>query len=137
MPEHWAQAEQNGTVAMQFLRTAFWVVIAVVIALFSKANWDIQPSYSGRVPIKLWEDWILLIRLPVLIVAAFLLGLLPMWLFARISRWRFKRRLETAEQALAATLPVAVPVAVITPEAPMPEPVSEAATDESQDMTRL
>jgi hypothetical protein len=87
---------------MQFIKTALWVVLAVAIALFSKANWDIQPSYSGRVPIKLWEDWILLVRLPALIVAAFLLGLLPMWLFARISRWRIRRRLDNAEQALAA-----------------------------------
>lgn len=96
---------------MQFLKTAFWVILAVAIALFSKANWDIQPSYTGRVPIKLWDDWILLVRLPVLIVFAFLLGLLPMWIFARVTRWRIHRRLETAQQALAATAPPAVPSA--------------------------
>jgi putative membrane protein len=86
---------------MQFLRTACWVFVAVVIALFSKANWDIAPSYTGRVPVKLWADIILEVRLPVLIVAAFLLGLLPMWIFARLHRWRMRRKLETAEQALA------------------------------------
>lgn len=91
---------------MQFLKTAFWVVLAVAIALFSKANWDVQTaSIGGRVPIKLWDDWILLVRLPVLIVAAFLLGLLPMWIFARISRWSIRRRLQSAEQALAASNP--------------------------------
>lgn len=87
---------------MQFLKTAFWVVLAVAIALFSKANWDIQPSYTGRVPIKLWDDWILLVRLPVLIVVAFLLGLLPMWAFARISIWRVRRRLQTGSQIVPA-----------------------------------
>lgn len=94
---------------MQFMRTAFWVVIAVAIALFAKANWDIAPSYSGRVPVKLWADIILEIRLPVLIVVAFLLGLLPMWGFARVSRWRIQRRLESAEQALATTSTYALP----------------------------
>jgi hypothetical protein len=104
---------------MQFLRTAFWVIIAVAIALFSKANWEIAPSYTGRVPVKLWADIILEVRLPVLIIAAFLLGLVPMWGFARISRWRIKRRLETAEQALAASVaPPAPPSAQERPEPP-------------------
>ncbi|MET0361999.1 MAG: lipopolysaccharide assembly protein LapA domain-containing protein [Sphingobium sp.] len=88
-----------------------WVILAVAIALFSKANWNIQPSYNGHVPIKLWEDWLIDVRLPVLIIAAFLLGLLPMWIFSRISRWRIRRRLQTAEQALAASAPLPAPVA--------------------------
>lgn len=108
---------------MQFLKTAFWVILAVAIALFSKANWEIQPSYTGRVPIKLWDDWILLVRLPVLIVSAFLLGLLPMWLFARISRWSISRRLQNAEQALAANTPSIIPHPPIIPvEPPAPQP---------------
>jgi|SRR6516162_3563028 hypothetical protein len=106
---------------MQFLRTAFWVIIAVAIALFSKANWEIAPSYTGRVPVKLWADIILEVRLPVLIIAAFLLGLVPMWGFARISRWRIKRRLETAEQALAAS--VATPAPAPAQERPEPPEV--------------
>ncbi|HTH28655.1 MAG TPA: LapA family protein [Sphingobium sp.] len=101
---------------MQFLRTAFWVIVAVAIALFSKANWDIAPSYSGRVPVKLWADIILEVRLPVLIVTAFLLGLLPMWGFARVSRWRIRRKLESAEHALAVSA------------APMTQPAADLAT---------
>lgn len=101
---------------MQFLRTAFWVIVAVAIALFSKANWDIAPSYSGRVPVKLWADIILEVRLPVLIVTAFLLGLLPMWGFARVSRWRIRRKLESAEHALAVSA------------APMTQPTADFAT---------
>lgn len=79
---------------MQFLKTAFWVILAVAIALFSKANWNIAPSYNGYVPIKLWEDWIVEVRLPMLIVFAFLLGLLPMWLFSRVRLWRVRRRIQ-------------------------------------------
>ncbi|MFT3966328.1 MAG: lipopolysaccharide assembly protein LapA domain-containing protein [Sphingobium sp.] len=116
---------------MQFLKTAFWVILAVAIALFSKANWDIQPSYSGRVPIKLWDDWILLVRLPVLIVSAFLLGLLPMWIFARISRWSIRRRLQNAEQALAASTP---PPAAITAEPVSPLPPANPSPSTSIDV---
>lgn len=52
---------------MNFLKTAFWVIIAVALALFAKANWVI-------VTVKLWGDTVLDARLPVLIVLAFLLG---------------------------------------------------------------
>ncbi|MET0239813.1 MAG: LapA family protein [Sphingobium sp.] len=104
---------------MQFIKTAFWVILAVAIALFSKANWDIQPSYTGRVPIKLWEDWILLVRLPVLIVAAFLIGLVPMWIASRVTGWRIRRRLDSAEQALAISAQSPTP-AVTEPLPPLP-----------------
>lgn len=114
---------------MQFLKTALWVIFAVAIALFSKANWDIQPSYTGRVPIKLWEDWILLVRLPVLIIAAFLLGLLPMWIFSRVARWRIRRRLLNAEQALAATTP---PPSPATEPAPATLPSGESDHDAAE-----
>lgn len=89
---------------MQFLRTAFWVVMAVAIALFCKAN-------NRPMEIKIWGDiiWETRIWFPMLI--AFLLGAIPFWIMARATRWRLKRRLESAERALAAltaapTMPV-------------------------------
>lgn len=94
---------------MQFIRTAFWVIVAVAIALFSKANWNVVPSYSGYVPVKLWGDIIIETRLPLLIIAAFLLGLLPMWIFSRVARWRMRRRLESAERAIASVTGQATP----------------------------
>lgn len=87
---------------MQFIRTAMWVILAMAIALFTKANWDIAPTYSGRVPVKLIGDVILEVRLPLLIVGAFLIGLVPMWALARMNRWRIQRRLNVAEQTLSA-----------------------------------
>lgn len=91
---------------MQFIKTAFWVIVAVAIALFSKANWVVAPTYSGYIPVKLWGDIIVETRLPILIVFAFLLGLVPMWIFACVTRWRMRRRLASAERALAsATAP--------------------------------
>ncbi|MGE4429861.1 MAG: LapA family protein [Sphingobium sp.] len=106
---------------MNFLRTAFWVIVAVVLALFTKANWAIAPSYSGYVPVKLWDDIILETRLPVLIVVAFLLGLLPTWLWARACRWRLQRKLTSAERALATS---------VAPSAFPPETTAAAETAE-------
>ncbi len=107
---------------MQFLRTAIWVVLAVAVALFAKANWYIAPSYSGRVPVKLIGDAILEVRLPLLIVGAFLLGLVPMWLIARVNRWRMERRLHTTEQALAAN---AAALSASSPTAPETSPAAD------------
>ena len=111
---------------MNFLKTAFWVIIAVALALFAKANWVIAPSYSGYVPVKLWGDIILETRLPVLIVAAFLLGLLPTWLWGRACRWRLQRKLSSTERALAST--AAVTPAIPAPGAETPDQPAEPAT---------
>lgn len=117
---------------MQFLRTAIWVVLAVAVALFSKANWSIAPSYSGRVPVKLIGDAILEVRLPLLIVGAFLLGLLPMWLIARVNRWRMERRLHTTEQALAANSAALSVAATADEPAPLPEAPATPVTTPDQ-----
>ncbi len=91
---------------MNFLKTAFWVIIAVALALFTKANWDAAtPLVPGRVAIKLWGESVLEMRLPVLILTAFLLGLLPTWLWARTVKWQMRRKLASAERALASTMP--------------------------------
>lgn len=90
---------------MQFLRTAWWVVIAVAAALFFKAN-------NRPVDIKIWGDiiWSTKIWFPMLL--AYLLGALPFWIMARATRWRMKRKLENTERALvAATAHPAIPAA--------------------------
>ena len=79
---------------MQFLKTLFWIVIAVLVALFSYNNWTI-------VPVRLWDGLILETKLPVLIIGAFLIGLLPVLILHRATRWRLKRRIESHERALA------------------------------------
>ncbi|MGK2910700.1 MAG: LapA family protein [Sphingobium sp.] len=92
---------------MQFLKTAFWVVIAVAIALFCKANW-------ASVPVKLWGDLVADIKLPILMIASFLLGAVPFWIALRATRWRLRKRLDAAERALA-TVTAAPPPAPIMP----------------------
>lgn len=87
---------------MQFLRTAFWVVIAVALAFFCMANYV-------PVTVRLWGDMVIETKLPVLLIVAFLLGALPFWVMARATRWRLKRRLDSSERALAAATAAAAP----------------------------
>ena len=79
---------------MQFLRTLFWIVIVVVVMLFAFNNWT-------KVEVRLWDGLLLETKLPLLLFIAFLLGLVPMAIVHRASRWRMARRLETSERALA------------------------------------
>ncbi|MGE4324379.1 MAG: lipopolysaccharide assembly protein LapA domain-containing protein [Sphingobium sp.] len=84
---------------MQFLRTAFWVIIAVALAFFCMANYV-------PVTVRLWGDLVMETKLPVLLIGAYLLGALPFWIVARTTRWRLRRRLDSTERALAsATTP--------------------------------
>ena len=97
---------------MQFLRTAWWVAIAVAAALFFKAN-------NRPVDIKIWGDivWSTKIWFPMLL--AYLLGALPFWIMARATRWRMKRKLDNTERAL---------IAATTATTPAPTPAIEAET---------
>ncbi|EKU73269.1 MULTISPECIES: lipopolysaccharide assembly protein LapA domain-containing protein [Sphingobium] len=93
---------------MQFLRTAFWVVIAVALAFFCMANYV-------PVTVRLWGDMVMETKLPVLLIGAFLLGAMPFWIMARATRWRMKRRLESTERALVAATASAAPATPVTP----------------------
>ncbi|MGA1851347.1 LapA family protein [Sphingobium yanoikuyae] len=93
---------------MQFLRTAFWVVIAVALAFFCMANYV-------PVTVRLWGDMVMETKLPVLLIGAFLLGAMPFWIMARATRWRMKRRLESTERALVAATASAAPATPATP----------------------
>ena len=83
---------------MQFLKTVFWVLIAVVVALFSFRNWF-------DVTVNLWGDIQADIKLPVLLLIAFLIGFLPTWGWLRTRIWSHRRRLEAIERNRVASLP--------------------------------
>lgn len=85
---------------MQFLKTLFWVLIAVLVALFSARNWF-------DVTVNLWGDIQADIKLPVLLLFAFLLGLVPIWLLMRTRMWALNRRLDAIERNRVAGLPAA------------------------------
>jgi uncharacterized integral membrane protein len=76
---------------MNFLRTLFWVVVAVSLAIFAGRNWD-------DVTVNLWGNLQADIKLPVLLIITFLIGFLPPYLILRGRLWNLKRRLAIAER---------------------------------------
>jgi uncharacterized integral membrane protein len=82
---------------MQFLKTLFWVLIAVLVALFASRNWS-------DVTLNLWGDIQADIKLPVLLLFAFLLGFVPIWLLMRTRLWTLNRRVDAMERNRVATL---------------------------------
>jgi lipopolysaccharide assembly protein A len=101
---------------MQFLKTLFWVVLAVTLVLFSMTNWN-------AATINLWGGLQADVKLPVLVLLAFLIGFVPTFAYYRTRIWSLKRRYEMAPQASVANAPVA--------PAPRPDPAAEEriATD--------
>jgi len=94
---------------MQFIKTLLWVVLAVMLALFTYSNWQPVTVYvGGGVDLDT--------KLPVLVIGAFLAGFVPMWLLHRTVKWRLKRRVTTLESANNRPAPSA-PVAVTTEKA--------------------
>ncbi len=101
---------------MGILRTIIWVLLTAVLVIFAMANWL-------PVTVTIWPGQVLDTKLPVLILAAFLIGSVPMWIALRTTRWSLKRRLDTSERQLAdmralANRPVE-PAPAVTP-APVP-----------------
>lgn len=78
---------------MRFLKTLFWVMIGIAAAIFSYNNW--QP-----VTVNLWAGLALYTKLPMLLLAAFLLGSLPTLVLHRATRWQLRRKLSHAEKSL-------------------------------------
>ena len=76
---------------MQFLKTLFWVLLAVFIALFASRNWS-------DVTLNLWGDIQVDIKIPVLMTVMFVLGFLPIFLLHRARLWTLRRRLEAQER---------------------------------------
>ncbi|TMM50140.1 DUF1049 domain-containing protein [Qipengyuania marisflavi] len=105
---------------MQIVRTILWAVLLFALVAFSFFNWK-------PVEVQIWSDLVLETKLPALVVVAFLLGLVPMWLLHRGSKWRLTRRITALETA---TTKMSAPAASkpVTPgtatETPPPAPVS-------------
>lgn len=89
---------------MRFLKTLISVTIIIGLIVFTTNNWN-------PVSVSLWGGLRLDTKLPALIVAAFLLGFLPLYLLHRTQMWRLKRRILTLEgnQHISAFPPPAAP----------------------------
>ena len=76
---------------MQFLKTLFWMVLAVSVAIFATRNWR-------DVTVDLWGPLQADIKLPILMGLMLLLGWLPTWLIMRGKLWQAKRKLLLLER---------------------------------------
>lgn len=85
---------------MQFLKTLFWVLLAVFLVLFGSRNWS-------DVTLNLWGDIQADVKVPILVLVVFLLGLLPTFLIMRARLWAVKRRLAAVDRP--AVVPSAAP----------------------------
>jgi putative membrane protein len=83
---------------MQFLKTVFWALLAVLVFFFGYRNWF-------SVTVNLWGDIQADIKLPVLLLAAFLIGFGPTWSLMRTRIWSHRRRIEAMERNRVASMP--------------------------------
>ena len=79
---------------MNFLKTLFWALIAVLVALFASRNWT-------DVTLSLWGEIQADIKIPVLLLFVFLIGFLPTWLVMRARLWTCRRRIDALERTSA------------------------------------
>lgn len=91
---------------MQFLRTLFWVVVAVFVAIMARNNWT-------DVTLNLWGSLQADVKLPLLVLVAALIGFLPCFLWMRARLWRLERRLSVANP----------------PAPPLPHPAADDPAD--------
>jgi uncharacterized integral membrane protein len=94
---------------MQFLKILFWVLVAVLVTLFARANWT-------PVTLNLWNGIQADIKLPLLFLIAFLIGWLPTWLIMRARMWSLSRRVEALERNRTVA---AAPAAALDEEGPV------------------
>jgi putative membrane protein len=76
---------------MQFLKTLFWVLLAVLVVLFASRNWF-------DVTLDLWGDIQADVKIPILMLIAFVIGWLPTWLIMRAKIWGHRRKIEALDR---------------------------------------
>ena len=94
---------------MQFLKTLLWVTLIVGLTVFAINNWF-------PVSVSLWGGLRLDTKLPALVIAAFVLGFFPLYIFHRTTCWRMRRRI-TALEGNQRTVPVPPPTPLSPPPA--------------------
>jgi len=80
---------------MNFLKTLFWVVVAVSLAIFATRNWN-------DVTVNLWGNLQADVKLPIILLLTFLVGFLPTYLVFRGRLWSLRRKLALAERPISA-----------------------------------
>ena len=81
---------------MQVVRVIIWVILLVVVIIFSWSNWN-------PVEVTIWENLVVETKVPALVIISFLLGFLPTWLYARGVIWSLNRKIRSLEIAAKAS----------------------------------
>ena len=110
---------------MQIVRTIVWVALLVLLLGFSFFNWK-------PVEVQIWDNLILETKVPALVIVSFLLGLIPMWLIHRGSKWRLQRRIIGLENAARSHAVSSAP-----PETPIPPAATPARAHDEPKATGL
>lgn len=101
---------------MQIVRTILWVLLFAGLMFFSFFNWK-------EVEVQIWTNMVLETKVPALVIVSFLLGMIPMWLLHRSTKWRLTRRIKMLEAA--ARIPQVAPMVTASAESPeIDEPVA-------------
>ncbi len=111
---------------MKIVRTIVWVLLLVALLIFSINNWN-------PIEVKIWEGLVLETKIPALVVVAFLIGLVPMWLLYRATSWNYERRLSSLESAARASAMAQAAPPSPAPDAgpaPAPAPTSQPLPEE-------
>ncbi len=89
---------------MRFLASILWILVLAAAGIFIYNNWI-------PITLRLWNDQVMDTYLPIPMIAAFLLGVLPYFILHRATRWSLRRKLAQAERALATVnQPIQAPV---------------------------
>ncbi|MCU0729784.1 MAG: LapA family protein [Sphingopyxis sp.] len=88
---------------MQTIKTIIWVALAVTLTIFAVAN-------SEPVSVLIWPGYKADLALSVLILAVFLLGFLPPYLFGVGSRWHLKRKIAQQDETITMLRPATPPL---------------------------
>ena len=84
---------------MRFLKALFWIIVGVLLTLFAYVNLDEVVSFE------LWDQIVVDVKLPLLLLVTFLIGFLPTFLILRARIWTLKRRLEAQAKMHVANTP--------------------------------
>lgn len=90
---------------MRFLRLLFWLLLALLAALFMGRNWT-------DVTVDLWGNVQADIKLPLLLLIAFLLGWLPTMIRWRLRHWQMRREAEKGRTVSYSPTPAPVTSAI-------------------------
>jgi len=76
---------------LRFLKTLFWIVVAVILSLFAYKNWR-------DVTLDLWGNIQADVKIPILLAIVFLIGFLPTMLVYRARLWRLHNRVSPPQR---------------------------------------